>query len=464
MDLDLTADLKNGKKKFVLKPGKYNLKNTIKIIGIHDVDIRSSSGKASDVEIIFTDGMDGIVVKNSDHFNLHGVTVTLNDTKTKTYQGVTLVMEQCNFFNISKCIFNGTNRGYGFGIFLAGPKVWSDTDMYDINNDGYLNDADKQAIITQNILKLYNSNNLMNFNNFNNNVLNCLSKDDGFSFSLQYKSNCSNNIINGTRLAVYMVKNCNIVNNILNNSITDGMYISTPCNTVNVNNNKMDNPQGNGIVVDEETDHTLTPVQQDSISNNFNIDICFNTIIMKTTGPVGIAIKGCRNTMIRKNTLYVPGTIGILTRGRISGYDTNGNRIYNPSCSNNTITQNNINMYFNSSDNDIYGVNTKITSPSIFLTEYSNTNKVSRNNIFFGTTGSSQKIQFYELSTKNVIIDGKVQIDPVNHYPKNNYDNVIVNNIIFTSKNLGIQLNQCIDTTSQTALNNKFQTNTVAEL
>jgi hypothetical protein len=463
MDLDLTSDLLSGKKTFVLKPGKYNITKTIEVIGIDNVSISSSTKNPSDVEIIFTDGMDGIVVKNSNYFTMRGVTITLNDTRTNTYQGVTLVMEQCSYFNISKCIFNGTQRGYGFGIFLAGPKVWSDEDMYDINNDGQLDNTDKQAIITQKILSLYNSNSLMNYNKFNNNVVNCISRDDGFSFSLQYKSDCSNNIINGTRLAIYMVKNCNIVNNIVNDSVTDAMFVSTPCHTVNINNNKINNPQGNGVVVDEETDHTLTPEQQESISNNFNIDICFNTIVMNTPGPVGIAIRGCRNTLIRKNTLYVPENIGILTRGRVAGLDENGNRIYFPSSSRNIITQNNINMFFNSYG-DVFGFNDTIKSPSIFLTEYSYANTVSENNIFFGALGGSQKIQFYELTDKNIIVDGQSQIDPVNRYPKNNFKNVIVNNIIFVPKDSGIQIDQCIDMTSTTALQNKFQANTVVEL
>lgn len=463
MNLDLTSDLQNGKKKFILAPGKYFLTKTITVSGIDKVDIRGSTGNPVDVELIFTDGMDGIVVKNSDYFNLHYLTVTLNDTHQNAYQGIPLVMEQCNRFNVSGCVFNGTQRGFGFGVFLAGSGVWSDQDLHNINSDGYQDDPvnlDKRSITMQKMLQHYDSNSLMNSNTFKNNILNCKSKDDGLLFSLQYASDCSNNVVRGTKLSVIMCRNCNISNNLIVHSVTDGMYLSTPCNAMNVNNNKINSPQNNGIVIDEQIDCTSSQIQQDS--DNFNIDVCFNTIITNTAGSVGICMKGCRNTTIRKNNLYVPGAIGILTRGRITGYDEAGNGIYGPSCSGNTILQNNINMYFNSvNTTNIYGLNSPSTLPSISLTEYSNNNKVSQNNIWCAFPGV-KKIQFYECRDKKMLVNNVPISDPENKYPVNNHGNQILSNIVFVPKSSGITATQCYDTTSRTATQNKFSDNIVS--
>lgn len=226
-----------------LGEGTYNLTKTILINKINNVSI---IGQGSDKTfLVFPVGYDGIVVKGSNNFNMNDLTITIYG-QNSGYANSALVMEDANYSNIYNCIFNCSDRGYGFGIYLAGPNVNAGLDP---NSPTYTSD------IATNVLNQYKTNKLMSYSKFNNNVINCVSGDDGVSYSLMYKSEFKNNVINGTKLAIYMVKDCTVTNNIINDSIGVGVFISTPCTNLNFYNNEIHRQMYDGIIISEQLEH-----------------------------------------------------------------------------------------------------------------------------------------------------------------------------------------------------------------
>jgi hypothetical protein len=391
----------------------YNMHRSLNVINLDNVSITSENGDKPVLE--FLPGHDGLIVKNSNDFTLRNIIITVKEDPSETYPNSALVMEECNYSSITNCVFNCTNRGYGFGIFLAGPNVNEGVDY---------NSPDYTDIISANTLVFYRKNRLMTGNVFNDNVVNCGSTQDGFSYSLQYRSEMKRNIINGTRIAVYMVKNCEITDNIVNDSMAQGVFISTPCRNIHFCNNEINRPKYDAIVVNEQGEHTNDELE-DTINNNFQTYIQGNKITTaieyvgnnnqitggytEVSSPI-LSLIGTRNVYFRNNMIITNG-IGILMRGR----KNKESDTYEVWCRNNRISGNSFNIENGKKVSvDDVEIEPMVRTAYLFAS-HSRNNSLSRNNVYCGVNRfilsmNEENIINNRVDNNNFYVDRRVRV------------------------------------------------------
>ena len=90
---------------------------------------------------------------------------------------------------------------------------------------------------------------------------------------------CSGTTV-GTRIAIFMVKKCNVKHNIVNDSVAEAIYVSTPCKDLHICSNTLHNSHGAGIKIAEQLDHNYEEAE-DSINNTYKIALLHNHITNK---------------------------------------------------------------------------------------------------------------------------------------------------------------------------------------
>jgi hypothetical protein len=434
----------------------YEMKSTIRVYKTHHVTLIGDN-----TTLVFTKGVDGLVIKDSDYFKMRGIKIIICESENEKYPNAGFVAEGANYFDIQFCSFYCTMRNYGFGIYLAGPTVW-DWEK-EIHKD--YEKHEMMEIINSTTLVFYEKNKLMIGNKFNNNTVVCGSEHDGVTLALQYGAEFKNNTIFGCRLAVYMSKLCTIEGNHLKKSRSHGIYISTPCDDLRIIENRIDNPQCDGIKVDEQGEHdrkyidfVLTHSNQIEIIGNHinchigNTDVCAVTLI------------GIQNSTINDNTILTSG-LGIVLRGAYehepNRYDEHGNPRYRNFCEYNEISNN----YINVIPMNHHVVNSS-SSPSscILLAEYSRQNIIRDNHLLCELPNRRNVIEFSEIVTKYKIVDGERLPDEGNEYIYNVMNNLIMDNKMYVSTGSQISLNDLIKLDFDVTLRNYLDGNSVVNI
>lgn len=229
-------------------------------------------------------------------------------------------------------------------------------------------------------------------NSFNNNVIHSCWNGDAIFFSLQNYSTCSDNIVQGCRLAIYMCKNSIISGNIIYTSISSGIMISLPSHNVTFSSNFIMNAYESSIVVRKQMEHG------DFTSSNYNINILNNEIIK--SGFHGIDLNDVDLAVVASNKIDEVAEHGI--------YILNGTNIV---ISSNLIITSNKSIYIDiGSTNNIvdsnktYNVFPNYTESAVY-TLYSFGNTISNNN-FYGTYTSVLINQIPD-NLNNVLINNR---------------------------------------------------------
>lgn len=167
---------------------------------------------------------------------------------------------------------------------------------------------------------------------YNNKIENCILEStwdgDAFSFSLQKNGSISNNYCLGGRIAYYMNRDTNCVNNSIVDSVNQGIFVGCPAYGNNLNGNRIYNATSSGIKVQNQLEHTPLLTDQRAFNNNFNenvIYLCGNTGI-EVTGDASHEPKG--NNFVG-NTIFKPDNHGIYIQDAHFN-NFNNNTIYQP--------------------------------------------------------------------------------------------------------------------------------------
>ena len=258
---------------FVFSPGNYKLitilkinKNGIKFVGL--------TGIAKDVQVEQTMNFDGILIQGN-NIVLQDISLTCTFSLRNC-----LIAASANNTLVSGCAFYCTNDT--FGVYYAGPSTLTQG---------------------QGTLDAYTNYNLDTGNIFYNNIVYTDFSGDSVSFGLQYKSQFVNNFIRGGKVAIYMCRTCNVYNNTLMDSTTNGFYISFPSDNLLIVSNTIGNTTYSGVVMKNQMEHgsfTTYP---------YNIFFRYNTIFGSKF--YGLEINNAKDVTVSNNTIVSSTSIGI---------------------------------------------------------------------------------------------------------------------------------------------------------
>lgn len=273
---------------FVFKPGTFKITRVLSITK-PGIKLLGLTGQAKDVHITQTASKDGIAIRK-DNVILQDISVHCVISKM-----VCLTVAGCNNTVVAGCHFYGTNDF--FDIYYAGPSA---------------------LVAGQNTLDAYTNYKLDTGNVFYNNIVYSSWQGDSVSFSLQYKGKFAKNFIRGGKVAVYMCRSCNIYNNIVCDSTTNGFYVSYPSDHLLIVGNKVSNVTYSAIKGADQMEHgTFTPYDYNilikhntlfdsqmygiELNDSFAIDIIDNDIVSGQT--VGILASRSMNILIKNNSI-----------------------------------------------------------------------------------------------------------------------------------------------------------------
>jgi len=271
---------------FKFPAGNFYLTDILKI-DINNITFIGMTSKSSDVHIFQNnDQKDGLDI-TANNFLMRYISVHV------TYDNkIALTVADASNTSIQNCYFYGNKTT--FSVYYAGPRTLTQG---------------------QSTINGYNNNKLDMNNTFTDNVIYSEWSGDCVSFSLQIKGLVNRNIIRGGKLAIYMCKKCTINNNIIYDSIGEGIHISLPSETLNIISNKIYECDTSGIKISNQLEHgSFVPKKCDiTIKNNYIYDSKFNAIELNDT-------IGC---VIVKNKLISTENFGIyvLRSTNVSTYE-----------------------------------------------------------------------------------------------------------------------------------------------
>jgi nitrous oxidase accessory protein NosD len=260
-------------KTFLFQPGNYKLVNILKIKtpGIQFIGI---TGSATQIQITQTLNFDGMLLQ-ADNIIIQDISIHCGFAGKSC-----LIVASANNTIVSGCHFYGMDTG--FTIYYAGPKNLTEGQS---TLDGYTN----YVLDTGNI--------------FCYNVVYADFVGDSVSYSLQYKGQFVGNIIRGGKLAVYMCRTTNIYNNIINDSTSQGIYLSFPSDNISLIGNKIYNSRHSSIKMGNQLEHGIFT------GYNYNIIVQHNTIF--NSQVYGIELNNANNIRITNNSITSGKTMGI---------------------------------------------------------------------------------------------------------------------------------------------------------
>jgi hypothetical protein len=210
---------------FIFKAGNYKLVNILKITK-NNIKFVGQTGISTDVQIKQTMNFDGILLQ-ADDIVLQDITIDCTFSTRNC-----LIVASANNTLVAGCCFYCCNDT--FGIYYAGPST---------------------LVQGQPTLDAYFNYTLDIGNIFYNNVVYSNYSGDSISFSLQYNSQFVNNFTRGGKVAIYMCRTCNVYNNTIIDSITNGIYISLPSDNLTFNCNKIYDSTYSGITIKNQQEH-----------------------------------------------------------------------------------------------------------------------------------------------------------------------------------------------------------------
>lgn len=214
---------------FNFKKGNYYINQNF-VIDKDNIVFRSTNGRASDVHIYQkVETQDGLVVRDCSGVILENISV-----HNKFSNKIPLTMAGVSNTKVRKCYFYGSSDT--FSVYYAGPTG-----------------------ITEGVetLDTYNNNMLDENNIFEKNVVYSDWSGDNVAFALQSNGKFSRNIIRGGKVAVYMCRNCNILNNTIYDSSSNGIYISFPSHNILCEKNKICECKASAIKLANQVEHGL---------------------------------------------------------------------------------------------------------------------------------------------------------------------------------------------------------------
>ena len=258
---------------FIFRPGTYRIINIFKILH-PNIKFVGYTGVARDVMILQTMNHDGILV-SSDSIVLQDISI-----KCTFSQKVTLTVSSANNTLVSGCWLYCSSDT--FGIYYAGPSTLT---------------------AGQPTLDAYNAYNLDTGNIFYNNIVYTNYTGDSVSFCLQYNSQFVKNFIRGGKAAIYMCRTCNVYNNTIVDSNSNGLFISLPSDNLTITCNKIYNSTYSGLVAKDQLEHgSFTRY-------SYNIIINYNTIFGSKF--YGIELNNGTDVVVTNNKVVAGKLMGI---------------------------------------------------------------------------------------------------------------------------------------------------------
>jgi parallel beta-helix repeat protein len=211
---------------FLLKPGKYYLNNQLKITQ-NDLSIIGMSEKSEEVEIIQTNpNTNGLVIDHAHRVTLKNLTVKVDDS-----QSVCLTVSNASHCKITNCRFYGGHQH--FTVYFSGPDMERGQETLDRYEQGLLDQG----------------------NQFDDNIVCSRYSGDSLVFALQKNGTVRNNILRGGKLALYMVKQVDALQNYIYDTSSHGIIVSLPSKQVNIINNCLRNTSSASISVMKQLEH-----------------------------------------------------------------------------------------------------------------------------------------------------------------------------------------------------------------
>lgn len=271
----------SGVKNIFIKNGTYKLNNMINI----DKPGVTLTGENKDfTKLIQT--------------NIHSDSVGVHKTSNVVVSNLTIdnsvngdaAFSEGNSDNVTlkNCILYGQDKN-NFTVYFAG--------------------KDYPNSVSENPVKGLENNDLDNGNIVINNTIYSKFDGDGLSFSAQKNGLVQGNNVYGTKIAVYVCRDSNVINNTIEGSSSSGIAISIPAQNDIIQGNTINNSNASGIRVMPEKEY---PVSKSYYGDN--ITISNNSI--KNSKYMGIEIEQLANSHITSNTIdtsYSNGVYMLLT-------------------------------------------------------------------------------------------------------------------------------------------------------
>jgi hypothetical protein len=239
-----------------------------------------------------TDDSQNLLNIVADGVTLDGLVLHMEDSVhiALTYAGVSNTV-------VRNCVIYGSE--VYFGIYVAGPDFSQGQETL----DGFA------------------SNQLGDGNQFIGNEVYSGWWGDSFAFALQKNGLVQHNKIVGGKLAVYLCRDCVVKNNVITDSVSQGIWVSTPSSGNVVQQNFISGVVASGIKISKNLEHPSESYYRgagDSIARNY-VSHC---------GFFGIEINDSDNLLITRNTLDFIDFVGIYL-GNSDGLVVSHNRVYN---------------------------------------------------------------------------------------------------------------------------------------
>lgn len=256
-------------KTFYLKPGNYEIYDQI-LINSDNIQIIGESGDPKDVHI-FQKTLD----KNGIVINADNITIKYISVHVETGGGISLTCKASDRTIVEYCHFYGNDNT--FTVFYSGPELSSGIDTL----NGYDNDI------------------LDSGNIFKNNIVYSKWSGDCVAFSLQKNGFVLNNLIRGGKLAIYMVKDVNVMHNYIYDSSAHGIFCSFPSKNIIMSYNTIRDCVSSAITCKMQLEHGEYTNSAIGIGN---ISITNNMI--QDAGYIGIEVNNYKGKINNNNILW----------------------------------------------------------------------------------------------------------------------------------------------------------------
>ena len=257
----------------ILEKGTYSLGQTL-VLEKEGTRIMGATGIAEDVHLIQESNQDGIVIRGK-NIALHGISVHV-----KTGENICLVNQSSHWTDVQNCTFYGSDQY--FAVYYVGPE---------------------HLLAGQETIVAYQNGALDSNNIFDNNIIYATWTGDSVSFSLQKNGSFRNNLVRGGKVAIYMCKTCQVTNNYVTDSTTNGIFVSLPSVDLMINENFVSRCVQSGISIRKQLEHG----DYNDLVNNITLK---GNIILDTQFH-GMEINDCHQVVVSGNEVKVVKEDGI---------------------------------------------------------------------------------------------------------------------------------------------------------
>lgn len=262
LDYIINNYIAQGKTKFYIKDGTYNLNDSIRI-NLKDVIVCGQSKEHTKIVQLNT-GKNNIEVTAD---NVHVQNLTINNEHGE----IAFTAKDSDYVTLEDCIIYGSPNN-------SAVAFWGRTGVNDID--------------------AVNNNNLTSNNIIRGNTVHSSSTKtkDGLTFMKQKNGILENNTLIGSRIAFYLCRDSDVNSNIIKNSSSGGIRVTVPAYDNKIFNNTIDNTLESGISV-VRNDSSATGITYRAS----NIQIISNNIT--NSRYFGIEIANLSNSSIYGNTI-----------------------------------------------------------------------------------------------------------------------------------------------------------------